>query len=60
MVFDPTYPFVDYDAFPDSDWTEFYGKVEETIPPNAPAPRDWEVQVRMYVDSDHAGDKQTR
>lgn len=29
MVFDPTYPDVDYDAFPDNDWTKFHGKIEE-------------------------------
>ena len=36
---------VDYDIFPNSDWAEFYGKVEEAIPPNAPPPRGLEVKV---------------
>ena len=32
----------------------------EAIPPNALEPRGRPVQLRMYIDSDHAGDKQTR
>ena len=60
MIFDPTYPDIDYDAFPECEWTEFYGNVREAIPPNALAPRGRPVQLRMYIDSDHAGDKQTR
>ena len=32
----------------------------EAIPPNAPDPRGKSVDLRMWVDSDHAGDKITR
>ena len=60
MIFDPTYPDIDYDAFPECKWTEFYGNVREVIPPNVLEPQVWLVQLRMYIDSDHAGDKQTR
>ena len=42
------------------DWREFYGDVKESIPPNAPKSRGKDVDLRIYVDSDHAGDKQTR
>ncbi|KAL7447636.1 hypothetical protein ACHAXS_000034, partial [Conticribra weissflogii] len=42
------------------DWKEFYGEVTEPIPPNAPKPLGKPVDVRMFVDSNHAGDKQTR
>ncbi|KAL7447608.1 hypothetical protein ACHAXS_000011, partial [Conticribra weissflogii] len=42
------------------DWKELYGEVIEPIPPNAPKPLDKLVDVRMFVDSNHAGDKQTR
>ncbi|KAL7460135.1 hypothetical protein ACHAXS_000600 [Conticribra weissflogii] len=42
------------------DWKEFYGKVTEPIPPNAPKPLDKPVDICMFVDSNHTGDKQTR
>ena len=32
----------------------------KAIPPNAPDPRGKSVDLRMWVDSDHAGDKITR
>ena len=32
----------------------------ESIPPNTPDPRVKSVDLRMWVDSDHAGDKMTR
>ena len=61
LVLDPCYPQNDKDAFiKDSDWTPFYGDVTEAIPPNAPKPLGKEVELRMFVDSDHAGDKTTR
>jgi len=44
-VFDPTYPEIDWSMF------------AEAIPPNAPVPRGKEVEIRMFVDSDHAGDQ---
>jgi hypothetical protein len=31
--------------------------VQEVIPPNSPPPLGKDVELRMYVDSDHAGDK---
>ena len=60
MAFDPTYAEIDMSVFIQSDWTDFYGPVKEPIPPNAPEPRGKEVELRMFVDSDHAGDKLTR
>jgi len=47
-------------SFVHHDWREFYGDVKEAIPPNAPKSRGKDVDLRMYVDSDHAGDKRTR
>jgi hypothetical protein len=44
----------------ESDWKSFYGDVKEAIPPNAPPTRGKDVDLRMFVDSDHAGDKRTR
>ena len=60
LVFDPTYPEHPRDAFQSHDWEHFYGGVEEVIPLNASPPRGKEVELTMYVDSDHAGDKRSR
>jgi hypothetical protein len=60
LVFDPTYSDIDYDSFPQENWKDFYGDVSEAIPPNAPPPLGKPVEVRCYVDADHAGDKLTR
>ena len=60
LVFDPSYPDIDWSAFVEHDWKQFYGELTEAIPPNAPEPRGKEVEIRMFVDSDHAGDKLTR
>ena len=61
LVLDPSYAVIDYGKFKKKeDWTEFYGDVEEDIPPNAPKPLGKEVELRMFVDSDHAEDKATR
>jgi hypothetical protein len=47
-------------AFKECDWKEFYGDVREAIPSNAPEPCGQSVNIRMYVDSNHAGEKRTR
>ncbi|KAI2500399.1 Reverse transcriptase (RNA-dependent DNA polymerase) [Fragilaria crotonensis] len=60
IVFDPSYPVVDMSVFKECDWKAFYGNVKEAVPPNAPAPRGKDVDLRMFVDSDHAGDKRVR
>ncbi|KAL7460033.1 hypothetical protein ACHAXS_000501 [Conticribra weissflogii] len=57
---DPTYPDIDNKQFPEMDWKEFHGDVQEPISPNAPKALGKPVDVRMFVDSDHAGDKQTQ
>ena len=36
-----------------------YGNVMEAIPPNAPTLHGKEVNLWLYVNSDHAGDKYT-
>ena len=59
LVFDLTYPEIDMSHFQKHDWTAFYGGVEEAIPMDAPKPRGKEVDLRLYTDSDHAGDKRT-
>ena len=60
MAFDPTVPFVDESEFKECNWKEFYGDVLEAIPTNAPEPCETCVSLRMYVDSDHTGEKKTR
>ncbi len=47
LVFDPTYPTIDVDSFPQYDWTEFYGNVEEAIPSNMPTPLGKDLDVCM-------------
>jgi len=39
---------------------EFYGDVEEAIPPDMPPPLGKDIDLCMMVDSDHTGDKTTR
>ena len=48
------------DTFNDgAEWKTLYGDVTKAIPPNAPDPRGKSVDLRMWADSDHAGDKMT-
>jgi hypothetical protein len=37
-----------------------YGDVKEIIPADAPVPRGNEVGLRLFLDSDHAGEQFTR
>lgn len=61
IVFDPSYPEIDHSTFKECDWKSFYGDVSEAIPPNAPPPRGKEdIDLRLFVDSDHANDQRTR
>lgn len=60
MVFDPSYPTIDMTAFKECDWKHFYKGAKEAIPDNAPEPRGKEVDVRCFVDADHAGDTVSR
>ena len=58
LVFDPT-P-MDHEPLELPDWSDFYGKQEELIPPDMPEPRGNPIQTTAFVDSDHAGDVVTR
>ena len=60
VIFDPTYPEIDMRDFKECDWKAFYGDVKEAIPLNAPKARGKEIDLRMFVDSDHAGEHLTR
>jgi hypothetical protein len=60
VVFDPTHPAVDMGTFIKTDWKSMYGDVKEMTPSDAPIPRGKEVELRLFVDSDHAGEIFTR
>jgi hypothetical protein len=60
-IHDPTYPDIDWSNFRDDyDWKRFYGDLQEAIPLNCPKPLGKEVDLRLFCDSDHAGDRKTR
>lgn len=63
MVFDPSMPDFDKSIFKSEDWAySAYGceDLQEEIPPNMPKPHGESMTMRVYVDSDHAGDQVTR
>jgi hypothetical protein len=60
VVFDTTYPTVDMATFIKTDWKSMYGDVKEMIPSDAPVPCEKEVDLRLFVDSDHDGEQFTR
>ena len=60
FVFNPSYPSIDMREFKECDWKDFYGEITEPIPPNPPMPRGKDVDIHLYVDSDHEGDRATR
>jgi hypothetical protein len=60
VVFDPTYPAVYMGTFIKTDWKSMYGDVKEMTPSDDPIPRGKEVYLRLFVDSDHAGEQFTR
>jgi len=60
IVFDPSYPEIDYDKFERKDWQNFYGIDREQLPGNMPEPMEKEFIIQYFVDADHAGVKLTR
>lgn len=61
LALDPTYPEIDRSSFKlDADWSGMYEGTKEPIPENMPEPRGKELVLRLFKDSDHAGDKLTR
>ena len=43
-----------------ADWKDFYGDVEEELPPRMPEPREKPVNISAFVDADHDGNVVTR
>ena len=60
MVFEPTYLSINKTKFQEHEWKWLYGDVKEAIPSNCPKPLGREVDLWMFVDSDHAMDETTR
>ena len=50
----------DVEYFEGSNWKQLYGKVEEEIPHNRPAPKMKPVELTIYFDASHACDMVTR
>ena len=59
IAYDPSYSTIDMNVFKPNDWKSFYGNVKESIPSNAPELGGKDVDLRLYIDSDHAGEKHT-
>ena len=56
LVYDPIKPPANESAFrPNADFSDFYGEVEEELPPNMPEPRGNKVTLMAFVDANHAG-----
>jgi hypothetical protein len=62
LVFDAAPVNADWaeEGFIECDWKEQYADAEELLPPNMPKQLGKSVLLRMFVDSDHAGDKVSR
>ena len=65
MVFDPTKPEINKELFDRQDWTHSVyasggAKLEEAKPVGRPEARGEGFTMRLYVDSDHAGNSTTR
>ena len=65
MVFDDTVPDVDYTEFSKQDWDNTVyandrGELKEEVPTNLPTSLGKGLVMRVFVDSDHAGDQITK
>jgi hypothetical protein len=61
VVFDPKTPMIDESACNNgADWKEFYGEVQEELPPKMPKPRGQRVTISAFVDANHARNIVTR
>jgi hypothetical protein len=61
LAYDSKRPDIDETVFyHNADWKEFYGDVEEELPPNMPEPRGHSVIISAFVDANHAGNVVTR
>jgi hypothetical protein len=61
VAFDPKTPMVDELVFNNgTDWKEFYGEVQEELPPKMSTSPGQRVTISAIVDANHAGNNVTR
>jgi hypothetical protein len=61
LAYDSKCPDIDECIFnSNADWKEFYGNVEEALPPNMPKPWGHPVTMSAFVNANHAGNVITR
>ena len=60
MVFDPTYRVINMNEFNEWKWKYIFRYLNEDIPPNSLEEREKGVDLCGYVDSNQAGEKNTR
>jgi hypothetical protein len=54
VAFDPKTPMIDESAFNNgTDWKEFYGEVQEELPPKMPKPQGPRVTISAFIDANH-------
>ena len=58
--FDVTSPTIDLTQFKECDWKYFYPQARGKIPGNAPNPPGKDVDLMIFVDSNHADDSVTK
>ena len=60
LLFDASSPQISEKSFTRYDWQDFYRDAKEEIPPNMPPSRGHSVNINIFVDADHAGNRTTR
>jgi hypothetical protein len=61
LAYDSKRPDIDEHIFQHNvDWKEFYGDVEEELPPNMPKPQGHSETISAFVDANHAGNAMMR
>ena len=61
MSFDPSYPQIGNDIFPQHDWSHTpHTNAKESIPENGPDAKGLEFTIVAFVDYDHVEDIVTR
>ena len=57
LSLDWTYPEIYHVIFKKHKWVDLYGNFWEAMPTNMTEPRGNDIDLRMYVDGNYAGDK---
>jgi hypothetical protein len=59
LVFEEIKPTFKESTFNQCDWSELYPEAQEAIPLNMPEPKGNGVNITVFVDADHAGNRAT-